>query len=76
MFVAGIWIYVTTTRARDVVGRYGLWALLALLALSYVASLFSGPPPTLAALENGGIVFGWLFVGGRGGLNKHRESVT
>src|SRR2546422_7227404 len=39
MFVAGAWIYVTTTRARDAVGRYALWALLAFLLVSYVASL-------------------------------------
>jgi cellulose synthase/poly-beta-1,6-N-acetylglucosamine synthase-like glycosyltransferase len=74
MFVAGIWIYVTTTRAQDGVGRYGLWALLALLALSYVASLFAGPPPTLAALEIGGIVFGWLFVGWAAWADGHRDT--
>src|SRR5437879_166673 len=56
MFVAGAWIYVTTTRARDAVGRYALWALLAFLLVSYVASLFTGPPPTLQAIEFGGIV--------------------
>ena len=58
MFVAGAWIYVTTTRARDAVGRYALWALLAFLLVSYVASLFTGSPPTLQAIELGGIVFG------------------
>ena len=58
MFVAGAWVYLTTTRARDAVGRYALWALLAFLLLSDVASLFTGPPPTLQAIELGGIVFG------------------
>ena len=76
MFVAGTWIYLTTTRVRDAVGRYGLWALLALLVLSYIASLFSGPPPTLRALEIGGIVFGWLFVGWAWWADKHREGVA
>ena len=59
MFVAGVWMYLTATRARDAVGRYALWALLAFLVVSYVASLFTGPPPTLQAIELGGIVFGW-----------------
>jgi len=75
MFVAGAWIYVTTTRARDAVGRYALWALLAFLVVSYVASLFTGPPPTLQAIEFGGIVFGWLFVGWAAWAVRHREAV-
>ncbi|PYO82857.1 MAG: hypothetical protein DMD65_07480, partial [Gemmatimonadetes bacterium] len=75
MFVAGAWIYVTTTRARDAVGRYALWALLAFLVVSYVASLFTGPPPTLQAIEFGGIVFGWLFVGWAAWADRHREAV-
>ncbi len=76
MFVAGAWIYVTTTRARDAVGRYALWALLAFLVVSYVASLFTGPPPTLQAIEFGGIVFGWLFVGWAAWADRHREGVA
>ena len=76
MFVAGAWIYVTTTRARDAVGRYALWALLAFLLVSYVASLFTGPPPTLQAIELGGIVFGWLFVGWAAWADRHREGVA
>ncbi len=75
MFGAGAWIYLTTTRARDAAGRYAWWALLAVLVLSYVGSLFSGPPPTLQALAIGGIAFGWLFVGWGGWADKHRESV-
>jgi len=76
MFVAGAWIYVTTTRGRDAVGRYALWALLAFLLVSYVASLFTGPPPTLQAIELGGIVFGWLFVGWAAWADRHREGVA
>jgi len=76
MFGAGAWIYLTTTRARDAAGRYGWWALFAVLVLSYLGSLFSGPPPTLQALAIGGIAFGWLFVGWAGWADKHRESVA
>src|SRR2546425_9741781 len=62
MFAAGTWMYLRETRARDTAGRYGLGALLALLVVSYVGSLFTGPPPTLRALEIGGVVFGGVFV--------------
>src|SRR6266850_3250858 len=75
MFAAGIWIYLRTTRARDAVGRYGLGALLALLGLFYARSLLGGPPPTMRAIEIGGTIFGWLFVGWAAWGDKHREAV-
>src|SRR5207237_9442219 len=75
MFVAGLWFYVDATRARDRIGRYGFWALVAVLVLSYVGSLFSPPPPTRVALAIGGIIFGWLFVGWAWWGGRHRGSV-
>src|SRR5213595_1512436 len=75
MFVAGVWLYATATRARDRAGSYGFWALVAVLLLSYVGSLFSPPPPTRVALAIGGIIFGWLFVAWAWWGDKHRESV-
>jgi hypothetical protein len=75
MFAAGTWIYLRTTRARDAVGRYGLGALLALLGLSYAGSLLSGAPPSMRAIEIGGIIFGWLFVGWAAWVDHHREAV-
>jgi len=75
MFAAGTWIYLRTTRARDAVGRYGLAALLTLLALSYGGSLLGGAPPSLRAIEIGGIVFGWLFVAWAAWGDKHREAI-
>lgn len=73
MFVAGLWLYVGATHARDRTGSYGFWTLIALLVLSYVGSLYSPPPPTLVALSIGGIIFGWLFVGWAAWADKHRE---
>jgi membrane-bound metal-dependent hydrolase YbcI (DUF457 family) len=75
MFAAGTWIYLRTTRARDAVGRYGLGALLTLLALSYGGSLLGGAPPSMRAIEIGGIVFGWLFVVWAAWGDRHREAV-
>lgn len=73
MFATGTWIYLRTTRARDGVGRYGLAALLAVLLLSYVASLAGGAPPSMRTLAIGGIVFGWLFVGWAAWVDRHRD---
>jgi hypothetical protein len=73
MFLGGIWIYLRATRARDAMGRYGLWALLALLGGSYVASLAAGTPPSMRAVAIGAIVFGWLFVGWAAWVDRHRD---
>ena len=75
MLLASLWIYLGTTRARDGVGRYGFFALIVVVTLSYVASIFSPPPPSTLALSIGGIVFGWLFVGWAAWADKHREAV-
>jgi len=75
MFAAGTWIYLRTTRARDAVGRYGLGALLTLLGLSYGGSLLGGAPPSMRAIEIGGIIFGWLFVVWAAWGDKHRETI-
>ena len=73
MFVVGVWMYRRATQARDAVGRYGLAALLTVLVLSYVGSLLGGAPPSMRAVEIGGIVFGWLFVWWAAWGDRHRE---
>lgn len=72
MFVAGVWLYVAGTAARDGVGRYGFWSFIAFLVLSYIGSLFSPPPTSELALAVGGLVFGWLFVGWAAWADGHR----
>jgi hypothetical protein len=75
MFAAGVWLYASATRARDAVGRYGFWTLIAVLLLSYIGSLFGAPPPSWVALAIGGIIFGWLFVGWAAWGDAHRDNV-
>ena len=63
LFATGVWLYVSGTAARDWKGRLGWWALVALCVLSYAASLFSPPPPSVPALAwtaiAGSVVFLW-----------------
>ncbi len=56
MYAAGVWIYMTTTRARDRIGRWGFVSLAAFMMLIYVASLTSGPPPSVQAIAIAGIL--------------------
>jgi membrane-bound metal-dependent hydrolase YbcI (DUF457 family) len=76
MFVAGLWVYVTSTRPRDAIGRYGLAALVLVLVLAYVAPQFAGPPPSVRAVALGAIIFGWLNVFWAGWVDWHRETRT
>ncbi|HYD42534.1 MAG TPA: hypothetical protein VEB43_17030 [Anaeromyxobacter sp.] len=58
IFLGGVWIYVRATRARGAAGRWGLAALVLLLAASYVADASSGaPPPSTEAIA-------WVNLGG------------
>jgi membrane-bound metal-dependent hydrolase YbcI (DUF457 family) len=50
MFVGGVWLYLSATRARDGVGRYGLAALIALLVVIYLGAAFGPPPPSMHAI--------------------------
>ena len=72
MYVTGVWLYATATRARDRVGTYGFWMLMVVIGASYVASLYVPPPPSTMGLAVGGIIFGWLFVLWAGWSDRHR----
>lgn len=73
LFAAGVWIYVGATRPRDRAGRIGLVALVATLAVVYLANLFGPPPPGVAAIAWAGHLQ-WLFVAWAYGLDRHREA--
>jgi membrane-bound metal-dependent hydrolase YbcI (DUF457 family) len=73
MFVGGVWVYFAATRPRDNIGRWGFWALVAVLAASYASSLFAPPPQDVTALAIAAIVFGWLFVLFGMWVDRHRE---
>ena len=74
MLLAGVVIYLRTTRARDAIGRWGFWGLIVLLAGSYYSTLFTPTPTDIHALAIGGIVFAWLFVIVAWWVDRHRDS--
>lgn len=50
MFAAGVALYTRATAASNGIGRNGLRALVAFLAIVYLASAFGPPPPSPAAV--------------------------
>jgi hypothetical protein len=72
LFAAGLVLYLRCTRAKDNVGRYGLWALAALLFFGWLSTLFAGAPPDMKSLAWGGLSM-WLTVPWGWWVDQHRE---
>lgn len=75
VFVPGLAIYLRTTRARDRIGSWALWAMVIVLLLIFASGFSSAPPP------NGRVVgftaLGlWLFVPWSWWIDRHRVLVA
>lgn len=75
MLLVGLATYTRVTRARDAIGRWGFWALIALLTVSYVVSFNAPTPPSQTALAVSAIIFGWVFVLLAWWVDRHREAM-
>jgi hypothetical protein len=71
MFIIGVMIYARATQPRDPAGRYGLWALAALLVVMYLASSISPPPPSVNALAWTALI-GWPLTLFPWWVDRHR----
>ncbi len=72
LFAGGIVVYLRTTRARDRIGSWGLFVVLALLAAIFLSGLTGGSPPSdrAVALFTLGL---WLFAPLFHWVDRHRE---
>jgi hypothetical protein len=72
IFIAGILLYNSVTRARDETGNYGFWSLMVLLALLWVGSILGPPPPTMTVVEVAGLAGAIVIFVWAGWVDKHR----
>ncbi len=72
IFVAGVWLYVSGTVARDRIGRLALWSMIGFFVLVYVGALFGPLPPDETAIAYGGLL-GWVFVPWAAWIDRHRQ---
>ena len=73
IFAFGIVVYARATRARDRIGSWGLWAMLAVLALILLSG-FMGPPPTDPRAIGYAALGLWLFVPWGAWVDRHRTA--
>jgi putative exporter of polyketide antibiotics len=73
-FGAGLGIYLTCTRARDRVSRYGFWSLIAFLFFGWIGTLLAGAPPNVASIAWGGLAMLSTVLWG-GWADQHRAIV-
>jgi hypothetical protein len=71
----GLALYVRGTRARDRVGRWGLWSMIALLVAFFLGAVTGAPPPSERALAVSTLAL-WLFVPWGWWVDRHREPVA
>jgi len=74
MFAAGVALYARGTDARNGIGRNGFVALVAFLALVYLASAFGPPPPSPAAVAWTAQAI-WLLVAWAYWVDRNRSPV-
>jgi hypothetical protein len=68
VFAIGVAVYTRSTSARDRVGRYGLWSLVA-----YVASTYGPPPTTVKGLALAALI-GWPLTLWPWWVDRHRQT--
>jgi len=74
MYAVGIWIYLRVTRAKDGIGRWGLWSFIIVVAALYVANIFSPPPPNVKMLAILAIPYTWLLILWACWADRHHEA--
>jgi hypothetical protein len=71
IFGGGAALYLSTTRARDAAGRFGLVALLVFLAVLYVGAVVGPSAPSPSAVAVSALAI-WLFVPWAAWVDRHR----
>jgi hypothetical protein len=73
LFVAGVWMALGATRARDGIGRWGLYGFLAFLVVAYVGNLAGPPPPSVVALAWTGVAAPVILLPFIAWVDRHRR---
>jgi len=73
MLAIGLRTYLGVTQARDRTGSVALWAMIGVLIVLYLASVFGPPPPSPEAVAWSAVGM-WLFVAWGYWIDRHRSA--
>ncbi|MFA5404880.1 MAG: metal-dependent hydrolase [Ignavibacteria bacterium] len=73
IFIIGIYLYVSSTKAKDKTGTFAFWGLIVFLTVIFIMNLVGPPPPDTNAIGFAGLGM-WLIVIWGYWADKHRES--
>ena len=72
LFFIGVVLYLRTTVAQSRSGKFGLWSLIVVLVIIWLANIFGPPPPSEKAIAVVGNA-SWLFVLCAYWIDHHRK---
>jgi hypothetical protein len=75
LFIGGLWLYLSGTKAVDRVGICGFWSLIVLLLAGWGAALLLPPPTDVHQLALGGLII-WVTVPWAYWADKHRGTAS
>ena len=61
LFAVGVYLYATSTQAKNKTGRWALWGLVAFFIITYLGNLFGPPPPAVEPIVYIGLLQ-WLLI--------------
>jgi len=73
MFAAGVWMYVSATRAKDRIGRWAFIAYLVLLLVIYVADAFGTAPGSVTEVAWAGVAGVVILIPWAWWFDRHRK---
>lgn len=77
LFVAGVWMYASVTRARDGIGRWAFRGLVALLLGFFIADSFDpSAPPSVGFIWISALIATAIILLWAGWIDRHRELKT
>jgi hypothetical protein len=74
MYAVGLWIYLTSTRARDRIGSWGFGVLAAFLVVVYLVNVFGPPPPSVSAIWIGALIGAGVMTLWAWWVDRHRTA--
>lgn len=73
LFVAGAYLYYSSTKAKNTAGKFAIASLLTFLVVMHLGNLFGPPPPSVEMIAVAGNAM-WLFVVWGWWIERNRSS--